>query len=125
MRLRLRLLLVQPLASYKSRVTSTLGSHGNWHVLRLCCHCRLPHYCPVCAYQDWNLDGLVDMIWDYLKLLRIYTKPKVNLIFWLGTPSSLHEIATGFQRPEICQTASQGSLSMTSYAANVTTSSLG
>ena len=42
--------------------------------------CRLPHYCPVCAYQDWNLDGLVDMIWDYLKLLRIYTKPKVLLL---------------------------------------------
>ena len=41
---------------------------------------RLPHYCPVCAYQDWNLDGLVDMIWDYLKLLRIYTKPKVLLL---------------------------------------------
>lgn len=40
---------------------------------------RLPHYCPVCAYQEWNLDGLVEMIWDYLDLLRIYTKPKQNL----------------------------------------------
>lgn len=40
---------------------------------------RLPHYCPVCAYQEWNLDGLVEMIWDYLDLLRIYTKPKVSL----------------------------------------------
>ena len=39
---------------------------------------RLPHYCPVCAYQNWNLDGLVDMVWDYLDLLRIYTKPKVR-----------------------------------------------
>ena len=38
---------------------------------------RLPHYCPVCAYQEWNLDGLVDMVWDYLDLQRIYTKPKV------------------------------------------------
>ncbi|KAK9808427.1 hypothetical protein WJX73_003614 [Symbiochloris irregularis] len=40
---------------------------------------RLPHYCPVCAYQNWNLDGLVDMSWDYLDLLRIYTKPKGKL----------------------------------------------
>lgn len=40
---------------------------------------RLPHYCPVCAYQEWNLDGLVEMIWDYLDLLRIYTKPKGKL----------------------------------------------
>ncbi|KDD74925.1 hypothetical protein H632_c984p1 [Helicosporidium sp. ATCC 50920] len=37
---------------------------------------RLPHYCPVCAYHEWNLDGLVEMIWEYLKLLRVYTKPK-------------------------------------------------
>ena len=38
---------------------------------------RLPHYCPVCAYHNWNLDGLVEMTWEYLDLLRIYTKPKV------------------------------------------------
>ena len=23
---------------------------------------RLPHYCPVCAYHEWNLDGLVEMV---------------------------------------------------------------
>ena len=40
---------------------------------------RLPHYCPVAAYQDWGLDGLVEMIWQYLRLIRIYTKPKVGL----------------------------------------------
>ncbi len=39
---------------------------------------KLPHYCPVCAYHNWNLDGLVEMIWEYLNLLRIYTKPKVS-----------------------------------------------
>lgn len=38
---------------------------------------KLPHYCPVCAYHEWNLDGLVEMIWDYIDVLRIYTKPKV------------------------------------------------
>ena len=39
---------------------------------------KLPHYCPVCAYHEWNLDGLVEMIWDYIDVLRIYTKPKVT-----------------------------------------------
>lgn len=39
---------------------------------------KLPHYCPVCAYHEWNLDGLVEMIWDYIDVLRIYTKPKVS-----------------------------------------------
>ena len=39
---------------------------------------KLPHYCPVGAYHEWNLDGLVEMIWDYIDVLRIYTKPKVR-----------------------------------------------
>ena len=38
---------------------------------------RLPHYCPVCAYKEWGLEELVHMCWEYLDLLRIYTKPKV------------------------------------------------
>lgn len=25
---------------------------------------KLPHYCPVCAYHEWNLDGLVEMTWQ-------------------------------------------------------------
>jgi len=37
---------------------------------------EVPHHCPVCAHHEWNLDGLADMIWKYMALLRIYTKPK-------------------------------------------------
>lgn len=40
---------------------------------------KLPHYCPVCAYHEWNLDGLIEMIWRYLDLIRVYTKPKGKL----------------------------------------------
>ncbi|CAL5227763.1 g10783 [Coccomyxa viridis] len=40
---------------------------------------RLPHYCPVCAYKEWGLEELVHMCWEYLDLLRIYTKPKGRL----------------------------------------------
>ncbi|PPD93019.1 hypothetical protein GOBAR_DD10051 [Gossypium barbadense] len=36
---------------------------------------KLPHYCPI-AHLEWNLDGLLDKIWEYLNLTRIYTKPK-------------------------------------------------
>ena len=32
------------------------------------------------AYHEWNLDGLVELTWQYLDLLRIYTKPKVPLV---------------------------------------------
>ncbi|KXZ57060.1 DRG1 protein [Gonium pectorale] len=40
---------------------------------------KLPHYCPVCAFHEWNLDGLVEMCWEYLDLVRVYTKPKGKL----------------------------------------------
>jgi len=43
---------------------------------------KLPHYCPVCAYLEWNLDGLVEMMWEYLGLTRVYTKPKGKLPDW-------------------------------------------
>lgn len=40
---------------------------------------KLPHYCPICAFHEWNLDGLVEMCWEYLDLVRCYTKPKGKL----------------------------------------------
>lgn len=55
---------------------------------------KLPHYCPVCAYHEWNLDGLVEMIWDYIDVLRIYTKPKVSLF---------HLFSHAQDRPLACQ----------------------
>jgi len=38
---------------------------------------KCPHYVPVSAQHGWNLDGLVEQIWSYLDLTRIYTKPRV------------------------------------------------
>ncbi len=54
---------------------------------------RLPHYCPVCAYHDWNLDGLVEMTWEYLNLIRVYTKPKARVLkpSWPLPPCSIME----------------------------------
>jgi ribosome-interacting GTPase 1 len=42
---------------------------------------RLTKVCllQVCAYHEWNLDGLVEMCWEYLDLVRVYTKPKGKL----------------------------------------------
>eukprot|EP00929_Paragymnodinium_shiwhaense_P062020 TRINITY_DN3096_c0_g1_i1.p1 TRINITY_DN3096_c0_g1~~TRINITY_DN3096_c0_g1_i1.p1 ORF type:complete len:374 (+),score=99.17 TRINITY_DN3096_c0_g1_i1:164-1285(+) len=37
---------------------------------------EVPHHVPICAHHQWNLDGLVDTMWKYMDLLRIYTKPK-------------------------------------------------
>ena len=37
---------------------------------------RVPHYVPISAKDDWNYDELMAKIWEYLDLLRIYTKPR-------------------------------------------------
>eukprot|EP01110_Echinostelium_bisporum_P006780 TRINITY_DN26683_c0_g1_i1.p1 TRINITY_DN26683_c0_g1~~TRINITY_DN26683_c0_g1_i1.p1 ORF type:complete len:367 (-),score=128.83 TRINITY_DN26683_c0_g1_i1:15-1115(-) len=37
---------------------------------------QIPHYCPISAHLEWNLDGLLDKMWEYLDLIRIYTKPR-------------------------------------------------
>jgi len=37
---------------------------------------QIPHYCPISSHHLWNLDGLMDMVFDYLRMTRIYTKPK-------------------------------------------------
>lgn len=37
---------------------------------------KVPHYVPVSAKDEWNFDDLMTKIWDYLDLIRIYTKPK-------------------------------------------------
>lgn len=37
---------------------------------------RLPHCCPISAHHEWNMDSLLEMIWAYLNLIRVYTKPK-------------------------------------------------
>lgn len=37
---------------------------------------RVPHYVPISAKDEWNFDELMQKIWEYLDLIRIYTKPK-------------------------------------------------
>ena len=40
--------------------------------------CKIPHTVPISAHHKWNYDSLLEKMWDYLKLVRIYTKPKVT-----------------------------------------------
>ena len=39
---------------------------------------QLEHCVPICAGHEWNLDELLEKMWDYCKMIRIYTKPKVT-----------------------------------------------
>ncbi len=37
---------------------------------------QITHHVAVSAEHGWCLDDLLETIWDYLNMLRIYTKPK-------------------------------------------------
>ena len=37
---------------------------------------KMPHSVFVSADKEWNLDGLIRRVWDYLDLIRLYTKPR-------------------------------------------------
>jgi len=40
---------------------------------------KVPHCVPISAHHRWNFDDLLEKAWEYLKLVRIYTKPKGQL----------------------------------------------
>lgn len=40
---------------------------------------KIPHCVPISAHHHWNFDDLLEMMWVYLNLVRIYTKPKGQL----------------------------------------------
>lgn len=40
---------------------------------------KIPHCVPISAHHKWNFDDLLEKMWCYLRLVRIYTKPKGQL----------------------------------------------
>ncbi|XP_065196312.1 developmentally-regulated GTP-binding protein 1-like [Sycon ciliatum] len=40
---------------------------------------KVPHCVPISAHHKWNFDDLLEKMWNYLSLVRIYTKPKGQL----------------------------------------------
>lgn len=40
---------------------------------------KVPHCIPISAHHKWNFDDLLEMMWSYLHLVRVYTKPKGQL----------------------------------------------
>ena len=42
---------------------------------------QLPHHVPISAAQEWNLDELMESIWEYTRMIRIYTKVSTVISF--------------------------------------------
>ena len=53
---------------------------------------QLPHHVPISAHHEWNLDELMESIWDYCNMIRIYTKPKGQIPDY-SAPVVLHDAA--------------------------------
>lgn len=37
---------------------------------------RIPNACPISAEHGWNVDELLEQMWEKLNLVRVYTRPK-------------------------------------------------
>ncbi|WBW71896.1 GTPase Obg family, involved in cytoplasmic translation Rbg1 [Schizosaccharomyces osmophilus] len=37
---------------------------------------RIPNAVPICGHKGWNINELKTTMWDYLSLVRIYTRPR-------------------------------------------------
>lgn len=37
---------------------------------------RIPNACPISSEHGWNIDELLEQMWEKLTLVRVYTKPK-------------------------------------------------
>lgn len=37
---------------------------------------QMPHHVLISAHHGWNLEELLETVWDYTNMIRIYTKPK-------------------------------------------------
>jgi len=37
---------------------------------------QVPNYVPICAGKEWGFDDLLEKMWSYLDMKRIYTKPR-------------------------------------------------
>ena len=50
---------------------------------------QVPHYVPISAKDNWNLDELLEKIWEYCSMIRLYTKP-LGQIPDMTSPVILH-----------------------------------
>jgi hypothetical protein len=68
---------------------------------------RVPHYVPVSAHHGWGFDDLLEKIWEYCGMVRIYTKPRGQIPDY-NAPVILHRDARTVE--ELCDRIHKGIL---------------
>mmetsp|Transcript_6790 Transcript_6790/g.9138 ORF Transcript_6790/g.9138 Transcript_6790/m.9138 type:complete len:371 (-) Transcript_6790:356-1468(-) len=74
---------------------------------------QLPHHVPISAHHGWNIDELLERVWDYCNMIRIYTKPKGQIPDY-NDPVILH-----MQNPSVeqfCNRIHKGIMAQFKYA---------
>ncbi|CAI2188923.1 19702_t:CDS:2 [Funneliformis geosporum] len=74
---------------------------------------KIPHAVPVSAHHEWNFDELLDKMWEYLNLIRIYTKPKGQLPDY-SAPVVLRQNVRSVE--EFCNSIHKGIVKQFKYA---------
>ena len=74
---------------------------------------QMPNYVPISSGKEWNLEELMETIWDRCNMLRIYTKPKGQIPDY-EAPVILH--AENPTIEEFCNRLHKGLLAQFSHA---------
>lgn len=56
---------------------------------------RMENYVPICAYHEWNLDGVLECVWDKLNLTRCAMQHSHDPAGTLTTPACLRFTGRG------------------------------
>jgi len=74
---------------------------------------KVPHYVMISARDGWGLDDLLEKMWDYLGMVRIYTKPRGQIPDYNAPVILQHESR---KVEEFCNRIHKGILKTFSYA---------
>lgn len=74
---------------------------------------QMPHHVPISAAHGWNLDELLESIWDYCQMIRIYTKPK-GMVPDYTAPVVLHDSSPSIE--DFCNKLHKQMISQFKYA---------
>ncbi|KAJ1933581.1 GTP-binding protein rbg1, partial [Linderina macrospora] len=74
---------------------------------------KIPHAVPISAHHEWNFDELLEKMWEYLNLVRIYTKPKGQLPDYSAPVVLKRDKSTIF---DFCNSIHKGILKEFAYA---------
>lgn len=74
---------------------------------------KVPHYVMISARDGWGLDDLLEKMWDYLGMVRIYTKPRGQIPDY-NAPVILQSETRKVE--EFCNRIHKGILKTFSYA---------